>query len=75
MLSQDGLIRKTEVFLSHGEVTLGMPKRRKGEDPAWFVITPVYPETKLPMTDQARCSEQISAICTQLEEFGAMMVK
>ena len=72
MLRQDGLIRKTEVFLSHGEVTLGMPKRRKGEDPAWFVITPVYPETKLPMTDQARCSEQIGAICTQLEEFGAM---
>jgi hypothetical protein len=24
------------------------------------------------MTDQARCSELISAICTQLEEFGAM---
>jgi hypothetical protein len=72
MLRQDGLICKTEVFLSHGEVHLGMPKRRKGEDPAWFVITPVYPETKLPMTDQARCSEQIGAICTQLEEFGAM---
>jgi hypothetical protein len=72
MLRQDGLIHKTEVFLSHGEVNLGMTKRRKGEDPAWFVITPVYPETKLPMTDQARCSEQISAICTQLEEFGAM---
>jgi hypothetical protein len=49
-----------------------MPNRRKGEDPVWFVITPVYPETKLPMTDQARCTELKSAICTQLEEFGAM---
>jgi hypothetical protein len=49
-----------------------MPHRRNGEDPAWFVITPVYPETKLPMTDQARCSELRSAIYTQLEEFGAM---
>jgi hypothetical protein len=72
MLHQDGLIRETEVFLSHGEVNLGMPKRRKGEDPAWFVITLVYPETKLPMIDQARCSELINAICTQLEEFSAM---
>ena len=45
----------------------------KGEDHAWFVITQVYPETKLPMTDQApHCSELITAICTQLEEFGAM---
>ncbi len=72
MLRQDGMIRETEVFLSPGEVCLGMPKIRKGEDPVWFVITPVYPETKLPMTDQARCSELRSAICTQLEEFGAM---
>ena len=70
MLCQEGLIRETEVFLSHGEVHLCMPHRR--EDPAWFVISPVYPETKLPMTDQARCSELRSAICTQLEEFGAM---
>ena len=49
-----------------------MPNRRNGVDPAWLVITPVNPKTKLPMTDQARCSNQISAICTQLEEFGAM---
>ena len=72
MLRQDGLICETEVFLSSGEVGLCKPNRRKGEDPVWFVITPVYPETKLPMTDQACCSELISAICTQLEEFGAM---
>ena len=72
MLCQEGLIRETEVFLSHGEVHLCMPHRRNGEDPAWFVITPVYPETKLPMTDQARYSELRSAIYTQLEEFGAM---
>ena len=70
MLRQDGLIREMEVYLSSGEVSLGMPKRsRNGEDPAWFVITPVNPETKLPMTDQARCSKLISAVCTQLEEY------
>jgi hypothetical protein len=72
MLHQEGLIRETEVYLSPGEVHLGMPRIRNGEDPAWFVITPVYPETKLPMTDQARCSEIRYAIFTQLEEFGAM---
>jgi hypothetical protein len=73
MLRQDGLICETEVLLSHGEIggglSLGVPKRREGD---WFVITLVYPETKLPMTDQARRSKLISAICTQLEEFGAM---
>ena len=73
MLRQDGLIRETEVLLSHGEIggglSLCVPKRREGD---WFVITPVYPETKLPMTDQARRSKLISAICTQLEEFGTM---
>ena len=72
MLRQDGLIHETEVYLSHGKVHLGMPRIRNGEDPAWFVITPVNPETKLPMTDQACCSKLISAICSQLEEFGAM---
>jgi hypothetical protein len=72
MLRQDGLIRETEVYLSSGEVNSGMPKRCNGKDPDWFVITPVNPETKLPMTDHARCSNLISAICTQLEEFGAM---
>jgi hypothetical protein len=72
MLRQDGLIRETEVYLSLGEVHLGMPMIRNGKDPAWFVITPVNPETKLPMTDQARCSQLRKAICTQLEEFGAM---
>jgi hypothetical protein len=75
MLRQDGLIRETEVYLSHGEVCLGMPRIRNGEDPAWFVITPVNPETKLPMTDQARCTQLRKAICTQLEEFGAMAYK
>ena len=49
-----------------------MPRICNGEDPAWFVITPVNPETKLPMTDQARCSQLRNAIFTQLEEFGAM---
>jgi hypothetical protein len=44
-----------------------MPNRREGN---WFVITPVNPKTKLPVTDQARCSKLISAVCTQLEEFG-----
>jgi hypothetical protein len=44
-----------------------MPNRREGN---WFVITPVNPQTKLPVTDQARCSKLISAVCTQLEEFG-----
>ena len=62
MLRQDGLIHETEVYLSHGKVHLGMPRIRNGEDPAWFVITPVNPETKLPMTDQACCSKLISAI-------------
>jgi len=49
-----------------------MSRIHNGEDPAWFVITPVNPETKLPMTDQARCSQLRKAIFTQLEEFGAM---
>jgi hypothetical protein len=75
MLCQDGLIRKMEVYLSHGEVHLGMPMIRNGEDPAWFVITPVNPETKLPMTDQARCTQLRYAIFTQLEEFGVMACK
>jgi hypothetical protein len=63
-----------EVFLSSGEIGSGLskPKRRDGEDPVWIVITPVNPETKVPMTEQARCSELISAICSQLQEFGAM---
>ena len=34
MLRQDGLIRGTEVYLSSGEVHLGMSKSRNGEDPA-----------------------------------------
>ena len=72
MLRQDGLIREMEIFLSSGRTTLSMPKRRNGVDPAWFVITPVSPKIKLPMTNQACCSNLISAICTQLEEFGAM---
>jgi hypothetical protein len=72
MLRQDGLIRETEVYLSLGEVHLGMPRIRNGEDPAWFVITLVNPETKFPMTDQARCTQLRRAICTQLVEFGAM---
>ena len=53
MLRQDGLIHETEVFLSSSGTNLSMPKRCNGEDPAWFVITPVNPKTKLPMmTDQ-----------------------
>ena len=72
MLRQDGLIREMEIFLSSSRTTLSMPKRRNGVDPAWFVITPVSPKIKLPMTNQACCSNLISAICTQLEEFGAM---
>ena len=72
MLHQDGLIRDTEIYLSHGEVHLGMPRICNGEDPAWFVITPVHPGTMLPMTDHARCSQVKKAIFTQLEELGAM---
>ena len=34
MLRQDGLIRETEVYLSSGEVKIGMPKSCNGEDPA-----------------------------------------
>jgi hypothetical protein len=52
-----------------------MPRICNGEDPAWFVITPVNPETKLPMTDQARCTQLRYAIFTQLEEFGVMACK
>jgi len=75
MLRQDGLIRETEVYLSHGEVHSGMPRIRNGKDSAWFVITPVNHETKLPLTDQARCTQLRNAIFTQLEEFGAMACK
>ncbi len=71
MLCQDGLIRETEVFLSHGKIYsietkslagkiggtrgLGKTHRRDGKESVWFVITPVNPETKVPMTDQAHC--------------------
>ena len=72
MLRQDGLIHETEVFLCPNGINLSMPKRRNGEDPAWFLVTPVNPKTMLPISDQACCTNLISAICTQLEEFGAM---
>jgi hypothetical protein len=49
MLRQEGLIRETEVFLSLDRVNLCMPNRSAGN---WFVITPVNPKTKLPVTDR-----------------------
>jgi hypothetical protein len=80
VLRQAGLMRMAEVYLSPNEIggmigglcSMGKVKKRVGVDPIWFVITPVDPETKVPRTDQARCSELITAICMQLQEFGAM---
>jgi hypothetical protein len=57
---------------SGGVRGLGKVKKHVGEGPVWFVITPVDPETKVPTTEQARCSELIAASCIQLQEFGAM---
>ncbi len=58
-----------------GHKSLGNTRRCNGKDPVWFVITPVNPEAKVPITEQTRCSELIAVICTQLEEFGAMTNK
>ena len=61
MLRRAGLMRKTEVFLSRSEIggkiggglIFGVPKRRDGKVPVWFVTTPVDLETKVPTTEQA----------------------
>ncbi len=80
MLRQDGLMRKTEVYLCPCEIGgtiggargLGKVIRCIGEDPVWFVITPVDPETKVPTTEQACCTELFAASCIRLQEFDAM---
>jgi hypothetical protein len=76
MLCQGRQMCKTEFFLSYGEIggacRLGKANRLNGIKPVWFVISPVSLETKVPTTEQARISELIPLICTQLQVFGAM---
>jgi hypothetical protein len=71
MLRQNRLMHKTEVYLSSGEIgcarSLGKANSCNAIDPVWFVITPADPNTKVSMTEQACCSELITAICTQLQ--------
>ena len=72
MLRQDELIRETDVFLCPTSKNLGMPKRYIGRDPAWYLITPINQQTMLPISEQARCTNLLGAVCSQMDEFGAM---